>query len=139
MAADTCLGGAPGESQKLSSVSSAAGKSLQILGLDVGQQHHAFEIVRKSGELLADLDDRLERLVELSFGQGDGIIRFGFRGFVPPSNTLANGLARAFVILLPPNNCQAPAENQYQKKRVDGVQSPHPETGNGIPRISPTG
>ena len=62
IAAATCLGGGSGWSQKWFNVISARRQILQILGLDGGQQHDAFEIVRKFGELLANGHNRLQEI-----------------------------------------------------------------------------
>ncbi len=58
------------------------GQILQILGLDAGQQHHAFKIVREFGELLANGHHRLEEFPPLSPGLRNGIIWLRLRRFI---------------------------------------------------------
>ena len=60
---------------------------LQVFSLDAGEQHHAFKIVRETGQLFADFHDGFQKFALHSQGMRNGIIRFRFRLFVAAIET----------------------------------------------------
>ena len=97
-----------------------AGQILQVFGLDAGQQHYAFKIVRETGKLLLNFDHRFQRFFQLPFGQGDGIIGFGFRWFVAAVHCAGQRPGDGLNNTVPPSDDHGQSADQHQNQSAGG-------------------